>query len=121
MIATMADGGRDPESFWTDEDRLERLRLCLPEQHHDALIHLSAIAPEVFDQVMDAVDPCGEDAGVQVGDEAAPVCELCGANVGIFLRRGPEWRHFRGPWEGPCEVYETGHQPLVTWRPVAAG
>ena len=100
------------------EDRLAR---ATAEQADAALAYLSAIDPLMFEITMDAADlivgvaPRDEAAG---DDEAVPVCHRCGSQVGIFLSRGPEWRHFRGDWttSGAQEVYDPGHLPEVTWR-----
>jgi hypothetical protein len=104
-----------------DEQRRERVRACLPEQWGDALLYLSGYAPQVFDAVMDTVDPCGQDPDPGVDGGMVPFCEACGANVGIFLRRGPDWKHFSGDWDsrGPFEVFEPGHAPLIAWRPAS--
>ena len=111
--------------------------MCLPEQWGDALLYLSGYAPEVFDAVMDTIDPCGQDADPEEDGGMVPFCEACGANVGIFLRRGPDWKHWRvvrgavpprpgaeagqvsDDWDsrGPFEVFEPGHAPLLAWRP----
>jgi len=130
-------GGQEERPAELDEERRERVRMCLPEQWGDALLYLSGYAPEVFDAVMDTIDPCGQDADPEEDGGMVPFCEACGANVGIFLRRGPDWKHWRvvrgavpprpgaeagrvsDDWDsrGPFEVFEPGHAPLLAWRP----
>jgi hypothetical protein len=102
-------------------ERLDRLRFLLPEQMADGLTWLAGYDPEVFDAVLDAVEPCDEGGDPDAGEDAEPFCVLCGAGVGIFLKFGLEWRHYRGDgtvaW---CEVYDAGHEPVVAWRPAEA-
>jgi hypothetical protein len=51
-----------------------------------------------------------------------PHCTACGESVGIFLGHGTEWRHFRvasaaaSPGDGPTEVYDADHAPVIGWR-----
>jgi hypothetical protein len=97
-------------------EQLDRLAALSAEQMRTALIFLFGISPDMFDLAMDAADP-DEDAPGATG-EAAPRCELCGADVGIFLRYGLEWRHFRGDGTtaGAQELFDPGHEPVVTWH-----
>lgn len=95
----------------TAEDRVERLGVLTPKQCTDALLWLSGYAPAVFDAV-DAVQPCPGDST----DDPAPFCEQCGADIGIFLKLGLDWRHYRGTLPGPIELYDPGHPPVLAWR-----
>jgi hypothetical protein len=82
------------------------------KQRTDALLWLSGYAPAVFDDVIDAVQPCPGDGT----DDPAPFCEQCGADIGIFLKLGLDWRHYRGTIPGPLELYDPGHRPVLAWR-----
>jgi hypothetical protein len=73
---------------------------------------LSGYAPAVFDAVIDAVQPCAGDGA----DDPAPICGHCGADIGIFLKLGLDWRHYRGALPGPIELYDPGHAPVLAWR-----
>ena len=61
-----------------------------------------------FDAVDDE-DPC---------QEPEPFCAECGADIGIFLRYGTDWRHYLGDvtTTGQIEVFDPGHDPIVAWR-----
>ena len=59
-----------------------------------AVIFLSAFSPYAFDHSMGAVEFEDDDPGAT--GEAEPVCELCGASIGIFLERGLAWLHYSG-------------------------
>ena len=97
-------------------EQLDRLAALSVHQMRTALIFLFGISPDMFDLAMDAADP-DDDAPGATG-EAAPTCEVCGADVGIFLRYGLGWRHFRGDGTtaGDQELFDPGHEPVVTWR-----
>lgn len=95
------------------QERAERLGTAGPERQTQALLFLSEYAPAVFDAVLDAVEPRHEDAG----PDLAPFCGICAESVGIFLRLGPDWRHYRGEEPaGPFEAFDPGHEPVITWR-----
>ena len=96
-------------------EQLDRLAGLSPVQMRAALIFLYGISPDMYDLAMNAAEP--DDAPGATG-EAAPTCEICGADVGIFLRYGLKWRHFRGDGTtaGEQELYDPGHEPVVTWR-----
>jgi hypothetical protein len=50
-------------------------------------------------------------------EEPAPVCGRCGADVGIFLKFGSAWKHYReGAALGQAEIFDPGHAPEVAWR-----
>lgn len=65
------------------------------------------------------------------GSEPEPMCGICGEAIGIFLRLGLDWRHYRetrdaiiaggehrlgGTGVGQIELFDPGHAPAVTWR-----
>jgi hypothetical protein len=72
--------------------RLERLGAFSPDQLDDGLRWLEGYAPEVFDAVLDAIEPFNFDGS----EEPDPVCGICGADIGIFVKFGLDWRHYRG-------------------------
>ena len=80
-----------------------------------ALIVLSDSSPDAFDYAMDAAESFEE---VTAAREAAPICAICGASVGIFVGLGLDWRHFAGDGAtaGKQRVYDPGHVPVVTWN-----
>ena len=110
--------------------RMERLRAFNPDQMAVALIWLSGYDPLTFDAVLDAVEPCAGDEEELSGCEPEPVCGICGEKIGIFLRLGLDWRHYREtrdarllsshpdavPAMGQIELFEADHAPMVTWR-----
>jgi hypothetical protein len=103
---------------FSPQERGERLRAVSPEQTRQALLFLSGYAPAVFDAALDAVEPCEEDDDPDAGEDAEPFCAVCAERVGIFLRVGLDWRHYRGEDPGgPFEIFDPGHEPAVTWRP----
>ena len=103
---------------FSPQERVERLRAVSPEQTRQALLFLSGYAPAVFDAALDAVEPCEEDDDPDAGEDAEPFCAVCAERVGIFLRVGLDWRHYRGEDPGgPFEIFDPGHDPVVTWCP----
>ncbi len=96
--------------------RVDRLGGFSPEQLTEGMTWLSGYAPEVFDAVLDAIEPCVGDGS----EEPAPVCGRCGADIGIFLKFGLDWRHYRGATLGEAELFDPGHPPEVAWRVGAA-
>jgi hypothetical protein len=97
--------------------RLDRLEAATPVQMKTALIFLSAFNPDAFDHSMDAADFADDDPGAT--GEAEPVCELCGASIGIFPERGLDWLHYGGDGttSGAHYIYDPGHTAVVTWIP----
>ncbi len=92
--------------------RRERLGEFSPQQLAEGMIFLSGYAPEVFDAVLDAVEPCVSDGS----EEPAPFCSRCGADIGIFFKFGLDWRHYRGATVSEIELFDPGHAPVVAWR-----
>ena len=95
--------------------RLDRLEAATSMQMKVALTFLSAFSPYAFDHAMDAADFNDEAPGAT--GEAEPICELCGASIGIFLERGLDWLHYvgDGTTAGAQRIYDPGHAPAVTW------
>jgi len=113
-----------------DEDSPDEARLRgLTHQHlADRLTWLGWYQPGIFIAVMDYMDfsdalaadadptsPGPVDRGY---DEApAPVCGRCGADIGIFIKFGLEWRHYReGTALGQAEIFDPGHAAELAWR-----
>jgi hypothetical protein len=110
--------------------RMERLRAFSPDQLAAGLIWLLGYDQRTFDVVLDAAEPCAGDEDL-FGSEPEPVCGICGEKIGIFLRLGLDWRHYRetrdaslaggqdrlgGTGLGQIELFDPGHIPVVTWR-----
>jgi hypothetical protein len=101
------------------DERMERLAATTPGQRRHALVFLSGYAPDLFGIVLDAVASCPDDEPEVMGD-AEPCCAFCAERVGIFTSAGPYWLHYRGQDQaGPFQVFEPGHDPVITWRPSA--
>ena len=69
-------------------------------------------APDVFDVVADAVEPFAGDGS----EDPAPFCAVCGGDIGVFLKFGLDWRHYRGTDLTDLELFEAGHRPVLAWR-----
>ena len=96
----------------TAEDRMERIGQLTAKQLTDALLFLAGYEPAVFDAIAEAVEPCpGDGAG-----DPAPYCAACGADIGIFLMFGLDWRHYTGTDLSDIELHDPGHQPVLAWR-----
>ncbi len=99
------------------EDRITRLGMLAPEDMSAGLLWLAMNFPAVCDAMLDKLehdaiddpDPCRE---------PEPFCAECGADIGIFLRLGLDWRHYRGDGTiiGQIELFDPGHDPAVAWR-----
>jgi hypothetical protein len=96
----------------TAEDRMELLGQLTPRQQTDALLWLAGYAPDVFDEVTEAVQPFPGDGS----DDPAPFCELCGADIGVFLKLGLAWQHYRATSLRDIELFDPGHAPVLAWR-----
>ena len=50
--------------------------------------------------------------------EPEPFCAECSASIGVFLRYGMDWRHYRGDGAaiGQIELFDPDHDPIVAWR-----
>jgi hypothetical protein len=49
-------------------------------------------------------------------EEPAPVCGRCGADIGIFIKFGLDWRHYVATTFDDIELFDPGHAPVVAWR-----
>ena len=100
--------------------RLEQLDALDPDQLTAGMAWLAGFNPAVFDATLDAALTVDDDRHTQDEQDAEPYCTSCGATIGIFLRYGTDWRHFRGDGTAAkAEVYETDHAPVVGWRHTA--
>jgi hypothetical protein len=95
--------------------RLDRLGTVSDQQVFQAMIWLADDSPKTFDAMLDVVEgfPTEEPDG---DGEPAPICLICGADVGIFLKFGLDWRHYRGDQFEDLEIFDPGHLPVVSWR-----
>jgi hypothetical protein len=96
----------------TAEDRRQRVGQLTAGQQTDALLWLAGYAPAVFDAVADAVEPCPGDGS----DDPEPFCDRCGADIGVFLKFGLDWRHYRATALDDFELFDPGHAPVLAWR-----
>jgi hypothetical protein len=127
--ARPADGFAD---IPPDEDNPfeERLRGLSHGQLADRLRWLSWYQPGTFTAVMDYMEfsdalaadtdparPGSDAAGSAAGADPFPVCATCGADIGIFVKFGLDWRHYReGTALGKAEIFDPGHTPEPLWR-----
>jgi hypothetical protein len=104
-----------PAPVFGPDPRLDRLDAATSTQMKAALTFLSAFSPCAFDHAMDAADFNDDAPGAT--SEAEPICELCGASIGIFLERGLDWLHYvgDGTTAGAQHIYDPGHTPVVAW------
>jgi len=93
-------------------DRISRLAALGPEDTVAGLLWLAMNFPAVCDAMLDKTEFDGVD------DEdprpvLEPFCAECDADIGIFLRYGTDWRHYRGDVTtvGQIEVFDPGHDP----------
>lgn len=95
---------------------MDRLASITAEQMAFPLSFLAGFAPETFDAILDAAEPCSGD--LLGPDEAEPRCAQCDASIGIFLKHGLTWQHYRGDGTtaGEREIFSPGHDPVVSWR-----
>lgn len=116
-----------------DDQFTVRLRGLSPQQLLDALTFVAFWSPGTFTAALDygeatdwgwpgfdpdqTPDPDGDD---HPDDDPAPVCARCDGNLGIFLKFGLDWRHYRGEGLDNLELYDPGHAPQITWRAPAS-
>jgi hypothetical protein len=109
-----------------------RLRGLTRQQLADRLNWLSWYQPGIFAAVMDYgqfsddlaadtdpadPDPDGGDHDFGHAEDPVPVCARCGSEIGIFLKFGLVWRHYRGGEAlGQAEIFDPGHDPELAWR-----
>jgi hypothetical protein len=120
--------GFDEGPFDADNPDEARLRGLSHQQLADRLAWLSWYQPGIFAAVMDYMDfsdslaadadPTGPGPDhLDHDEEPAPVCARCGADLGIFIKFGLEWRHYReGAAFGQAEIFDPGHAPELAWR-----
>lgn len=104
----------DPISL---RERTDRIGTLTSGQVEAGLAWLAGYDAGIFDAVLDAAtawDDCGRPVE---RFETEPYCVVCGAQAGVFLALGDNWRHYRG--DGKPEPYDAGHIPVVGWRPAA--
>jgi hypothetical protein len=81
------------------------------------LFWLAMNFPAVCDAMLDKTefDAVDDEFSCQ---EPEPFCAECGASIGIFVRYGMYWRHYRGDDAaiGQIELFDPGHDPVVAWR-----
>jgi hypothetical protein len=123
---------RTPDAHATESrDRLERLTGYTASQLAAGMIWLSGYDPRTFDAVLDAVATCAGARALDGTDDPEPICAACGTSIGIFLRLGLDWRHYRQAGAtaqadshdrdgatafGQLEVFDPGHEPVFAWR-----
>jgi hypothetical protein len=125
--ARPVDGfGESPQ----DEDNPyeARVRGLSHQQLADRLNWLAWYQPGIFTAVMDYMefsdalaadtDSTNRDRGnLGCDEEPTPVCGRCGADIGIFIKFGLDWRHYRaGASLGQAEIFDPGHAPELAWR-----
>jgi hypothetical protein len=120
--------GFDDCPFDADNPDEARLRGLSRQQLGDRLTWLAWYQPGIFTAVMDYmefVDVLAADADptspepdrLDYDKEPAPVCARCGADLGIFIKFGLDWRHYReGAALGYAEIFDPGHAPELAWR-----
>ena len=105
--------GFDEDPYGDDDPYEARLRGLTSQQLADRLNWLSWYQPGIFAAVMDygqfsddlaadtdpttpAPDPYDDLDNVDHAEDPVPVCARCGSEIGIFLKFGLQWRHYRG-------------------------
>jgi hypothetical protein len=120
--------GFDEDPYDEDHPDEARLRGLTHQQLGDRLTWLAWYQPGIFNAVMDYMEfsdalaadadptsPRPDDRGCE--KERAPVCGRCGADIGIFVKFGLDWRHYReGAALGQAEIFDPGHAPELAWR-----
>jgi len=77
------------------QDRIARLSALAPEDARAGLLWLAMNYPDTCDAMLDKIE-CDAIDDPDPSREPEPFCAECGADIGIFLRYGLDWRHFRG-------------------------
>ena len=97
-------------------DRISRLAALSPEDTVAGLLWLAMNFPAVCDAMLDKTEFDAVD-DEDLCQEPEPFCAECGADIGIFLRYGTDWRHYLGDvTTGQIEVFDPEHDPVVAWR-----
>ena len=126
--------GFEEDPYAGDHPCEARLRGLSHQQLADRLNWLSWYQPGIFAAVMDygqfsddlaadadptspASDPDDDSGNFDRAEDPAPVCAQCGSDIGIFLKFGLQWRHYRGGDAlGQAEIFDPGHEPELAWR-----
>jgi hypothetical protein len=113
---------RAQDALTRAHQRLIRLATLDSARMIEALTWLSGYSPSTFDATLDATEPCTDDDTPDPAADPEPYCTICSADLGIFLRFGLDWRHYRGDGTtvGLIELFDPGHAPIVAWRPASA-
>jgi hypothetical protein len=103
-------------AMW-QRDRIDRIAALSQEDTAAGLLWLAMNFPAVCDAMLDKAEFDAIDDEYP-GDEPDPFCAECGAAIGIFLRYGTDWRHYRGDGAaiGQIELLDPGHEPVVAWH-----
>jgi hypothetical protein len=115
------------DPFDADTPDEARLRGLSRQQLADRLAWLAWYQPGIFTAVMDYMefsdllaadtDPTSPHPDFDYDKEPAPICAQCGADIGIFIKFGLDWRHYReGGALGQAEIFDPGHAAELTWR-----
>jgi hypothetical protein len=111
---------RDAQQI-SPRERLHRLAAVTADRRTEALQFLAGYDPGTFDAILDAVELGGEDGDLGAAENSVPFCVECGEEIGIFLRYGLGWQHYRDHGDdmtyGRFEVFDAGHAPVLAWRP----
>ena len=101
------------------QDRIDRIAALSQEDMSAGLLWLAMNFPAVCNAMLDKLEYDAID-DPDPGREPEPICAECGAAIGIFLRFGLDWQHYRGDGTtiGKIELFDAGHTPVVAWRPV---
>ncbi len=112
-----------------DDQFTERLRGLSPQHLLDALTFVAFWSPGTFTAALDYCEATGwggsasgpdlapgPDGDDNPANDPAPVCARCGGNLGIFIKFGLDWRHYRGEGLDDIELYDPGHAPQIIWR-----
>jgi hypothetical protein len=99
--------------------RLGQLDTLDPDQLTAGMAWLAGYSPATFDAALDAARTLENEGTRENEIDSEPYCTKCGVTIGIFLRYGNAWRHFRGDMSvaSRAEPYEADHVPVVGWRP----
>jgi len=57
-----------------------------------------------------------EDRVERIGQLTTRQRAVCGGDIGVFLKFGLDWRHYRGTDLTDLELFEPGHRPVLAWR-----
>ena len=119
--------GFDEDPFGEDNPCEARLSGLSHQQLTDRLAWLSWYQPGIFTAVMDYMeftdalaadtDPTSPDVdNFDHDEEPAPVCGRCGADIGIFIKFGLDWRHYQATTLDDIVLFDPGHAPVLAWR-----